>query len=855
MQGEPGHGKTSFAVYLAHQLSQDTIENWFPVLCRFKDFIPAKDALLIKTKSYEFGTEDFFLKTNTVFILDGMDEIYGAENIHKIRNALERILEFCRDSQEENFKANIVITTREKFFESSADEISNLFRHRHLFTINDFGPEELKKWFRKYKAIPGKERLSQEKIEEFLRPDKDRSLIGQPILLTFVAEMLADSDESEKESKTPGAMQYPPPKKEASTRFDIYEQILNWTFEREKKKFGEKKTDTQATVDFPFQTPEEFSKFLEGIAITLSRSGEKLGLRVGEIKNSWNRYIKLRKLCGDKWEIWSQKDLNFMLFFYIKGDPASEENANQKHVSDNEIKESWVEFIHKSFWEFFIAKAILRFLKRVEEETNLELWILEIIGWRQIDPNSIQFLKEGVELWNPNLDTLKIIRSKLLTAFKNMQARCYFGEEIAGNEPDKPVLLEKETDCFAHGLANLLRVIMVINYQIFLIDKNSLKMKAEELFPKPEQLYRFYSHMETVRPGYFASCQFDFENVNFSGMVPDRVSSTDQDTWPSTVSWIVLQCEYPQFAEQLKENRWTVNMMRSWISKFKANDSKEEVWKIPADQIVKIPESLRGYISQKEVVSLVSPLPGYWGAKELFHCAKVNGPEKSEHEIPLLYNLDAMVTIPEGPFLYGDEPEEKKIKREYKIDVYPVTNERYSRFKADDGYNNKEHWSPEGWQWREKNNITQPKYWDDSNWNEPDQPVMGVSWYEAEAFAKWEGKRLPTEEEWERTARGTGGRKYPWGEEFDEEKCNSFESELRRTTPVTRYPNGISQDGCYDMAGNVWEWTNSWDDESKKYKVLRGGSWYNISDFVRCANRNFYDPYDRSHAFGFRCAQ
>lgn len=133
--------------------------------------------------------------------------------------------------------------------------------------------------------------------------------------------------------------------------------------------------------------------------------------------------------------------------------------------------------------------------------------------------------------------------------------------------------------------------------------------------------------------------------------------------------------------------------------------------------------------------------------------------------------------------------------------------------------------------------------------------MVGVSFYEAEAYAKWSGKRLPTEKEWERAARGTDGRKYPWGNDFDLKKCNTFESKIIRTTPVTRYPNGISLTGCYDMAGNVGEWCQDWYDESKSEKVLRGGSWLNNRNFAQCSIRDRCHPLGRDPIIGFRCVR
>ena len=117
--------------------------------------------------------------------------------------------------------------------------------------------------------------------------------------------------------------------------------------------------------------------------------------------------------------------------------------------------------------------------------------------------------------------------------------------------------------------------------------------------------------------------------------------------------------------------------------------------------------------------------------------------------------------------------------------------------------------------------MCEPKFLKNEKWNPPDHPVVGVSWYEADAFARWVGKSLPTEDQWERAARGTDGRRFPWEGKFDTERCNTEESGIGKTTRVTRYPNGISPEGCYDMAGNAWGWTNS--KYEKDTYVLRGG--------------------------------
>ncbi|RLC76924.1 MAG: hypothetical protein DRJ03_27755, partial [Chloroflexi bacterium] len=195
-----------------------------------------------------------------------------------------------------------------------------------------------------------------------------------------------------------------------------------------------------------------------------------------------------------------------------------------------------------------------------------------------------------------------------------------------------------------------------------------------------------------------------------------------------------------------------------------------------------------------------------------------------------------MVRVPAGKFLYGDKKEERELG-EFWIDKTPVTNAEYARFVAAMGHEPPEHWKGK----------TPPA-------EMADHPVVYVSWHDAVAYAEWAGKRLPSEEEWEKAARGTDGREYPWGDEAPTSRLCNFGGKVGGTTPVGRYsPPGDSPYGCVDMAGNVWEWTDSPWEEGSKYKVLRGGSWLSNQLYVRAAYRYSFAPGHRYDFVGFRC--
>lgn len=164
--------------------------------------------------------------------------------------------------------------------------------------------------------------------------------------------------------------------------------------------------------------------------------------------------------------------------------------------------------------------------------------------------------------------------------------------------------------------------------------------------------------------------------------------------------------------------------------------------------------------------------------------------------------------------------------------------------------------------------FDRPAFWDDRDLASPGKPVVGVNWFEADAYCRWLAAmtgiefRLPDELEWEKAARGTDGREFPWGEKFDSALCNTNKSYIETTTPVGLYPGGVSPFGLFDASGNVWEWTSSWyekypggdDDDSfgEKFRVVRGGAWDLDRVLARCASRNRGTPGDFYNLIGFR---
>jgi formylglycine-generating enzyme required for sulfatase activity len=255
------------------------------------------------------------------------------------------------------------------------------------------------------------------------------------------------------------------------------------------------------------------------------------------------------------------------------------------------------------------------------------------------------------------------------------------------------------------------------------------------------------------------------------------------------------------------------------------------------------------------------------------------------------------VFVEAGGFLLGNAsterrvpPEEKPQRRitlsAFRIDRFEVTNSRYRTFL--DAIRSIHPGTCHDFELPGKDHTPEVKWWADPEWNAPEKPVIGVDWYDAYAYCAWAGKRLPTEAEWEKAARGTDGRKYPWGDEFpasilvgnfaDEAAkrleptwtvIGNYDDGFAHTAPVGTFPGGASPYGAEDMAGNVWEWVNDYFYEltyqtgpaenpqgpsSGALRTLRGGSWDSTPDLIRITKRHRHYATYRGISFGFRCA-
>ena len=251
------------------------------------------------------------------------------------------------------------------------------------------------------------------------------------------------------------------------------------------------------------------------------------------------------------------------------------------------------------------------------------------------------------------------------------------------------------------------------------------------------------------------------------------------------------------------------------------------------------------------------------GSGLLLNSLVQNMPAKNKKELSTEKTSpsNGMTLIPSGEFIMGsnerwddEAPEHISSTQAFYIDLNEVTNADYKKFTDETKRETPYHW-PEG---------NPPKI-------KEQHPVVYVSWFDADNYCKWRGKRLPTEQEWEKAARGTDGLIYPWGNQWSLDKSNNPYTHSTGTVPIGSFPEGKSPYGLNDMSGNVWEWVDSYylphpgnpvtrAEYGKDKRVLKGGSWFDCLSYgcglsAPTFNRSFFTPEVKNNSFGFRCAK
>ncbi|MFP4500040.1 MAG: SUMF1/EgtB/PvdO family nonheme iron enzyme [Candidatus Hydrogenedentota bacterium] len=308
------------------------------------------------------------------------------------------------------------------------------------------------------------------------------------------------------------------------------------------------------------------------------------------------------------------------------------------------------------------------------------------------------------------------------------------------------------------------------------------------------------------------------------------------------------EVRHEDYLPSTKDFEVKANYSYDWLHKLTPREAELTVYTRPTSAAIYINEepqtdSTPARFSLRPGTYTVAVVRGGYLRKEQVVTLGPNDEEKIELQLEPGEEPPGMVLIPEGTFLFGldkgapDEAPQREIFLDaYYIDRTEVTNAQFKEIFPDHSFS-------EG----------------DGNY-----PVTGVTFMKASEYAEKAGKRLPTEAEWEKAARGTDGRLYPWGDQFDKERCNVEASDIGRPTRCGSFPLGASPFRVLDMAGNAYEWTSDWykaypgnteinKDYGQIYRVLRGGSYLSRRYDARCVRRHFDRMDVAREDYGFRC--
>jgi len=357
-----------------------------------------------------------------------------------------------------------------------------------------------------------------------------------------------------------------------------------------------------------------------------------------------------------------------------------------------------------------------------------------------------------------------------------------------------------------------------------------------------------------------------FNHIKLQVAILRHGDNANQVTFEKMILWRTLEIYNSVFFNDLVDDEKSYFIAKDYIEELRKSSSEEQLEqlknkpKVEKHLVYYKDEKIQNLISSlaltgEEIKTLISYTTTFKEDKfDNIEEFKEDLYKREKEAKNQRIDYKEFIKIDAGTYNLEDLGKEE-IKEAFYLAKYPVTNVWYKEFIEDGGYKKEKYWKNKTF--LKKLKTKEPEYWNNAKFNQDYQPVVGVSWHEAEAFCQWlsnktgENYFLPTEIQWQAAASGKEQKKYPWGDKWDNMKCNNVALGLERTSVVGIFKNGETHETVADMAGNIWEWTNSKDGSDY---VMRGGSWFNGAVSCRVAIRFISYPHDRYYGMGFRIA-
>ncbi len=301
-------------------------------------------------------------------------------------------------------------------------------------------------------------------------------------------------------------------------------------------------------------------------------------------------------------------------------------------------------------------------------------------------------------------------------------------------------------------------------------------------------------------------------------VMDEYYASSPPESDPEIFYYGVLLFEMAyEVADEAKQEEFFIRAKR--MLEMYRTTSGEQDWDAVEDRLEDIDSTLSSKGITPEMIRAVQEADAGAGAARI---------EEMKKDTPR-----GMALVPGGNCPGGEEDAERHIEPFF-MDLYPVTNKDYLEFIKATGYR-------------------PPKYAEDKELSDLDKPVVGVSYFDAVQYATWAGKTLPNVDQWMMAAGGGDERRFPWGNDFDNDRVHFGSHDNGAVEKVGSRVGNTSPSGVFDLVGNVWEWTSSWFEEKEEYKVIKGGSWCDPSDYLQLDTENYASPKEKIDIIGFRC--